>query len=116
MIAIMGDFNARVGNIKIHNNIGPKGENTCNRNWKRLIDFAIYNMKIMNSWFQHKDSHKYMWSARGQTSITDYIICNKKLSEMVPETRVYRGPEIEIDHYVAIAPIRIPSRWIQMKP
>jgi exonuclease III len=31
MIAIMGDFIARVGNIKIHNNIGPNGENTCNR-------------------------------------------------------------------------------------
>jgi exonuclease III len=60
MIAIIGDFNARVGNIKIHKNIGPNGENTCNRNGKRLIDFAIYNnMKIMNSWFQHKDSHKY---------------------------------------------------------
>jgi exonuclease III len=55
MIAIMGDFNARVGNIKIHNNIGPNGENTSNRNGKRLIDFAIYNnMKIMNSWFQKK--------------------------------------------------------------
>jgi hypothetical protein len=49
LIAIMGDFNARAGNIKIHN-IGPNGENTCNRNGKRLIDFAIYNnMKITNS-------------------------------------------------------------------
>jgi hypothetical protein len=67
MIAIMGDFNARIGNINIHNNIGPNGENTCNRNGKRLIGFAIYNnMTIMNSWFQHKGSHKYMWSARGQ--------------------------------------------------
>jgi hypothetical protein len=117
MIAIMGDFNARVGNIKIHKNIGPNGENTCNRNGKRLIDFAIYNnMKIMNSWFQHKDSHKYMWSARGQRSIIDYIICNRKLSEMVLDTRVYKGLEIESDHYLVIAPIRIPPRWIQKKP
>jgi exonuclease III len=91
MIAIMEDFNATVGNIKIHNNIGPNGENTCNRNGKRLIHFALYNnMKIMNSRFQHKDSHKYTWSARGQRSIIDYIICNKKLSEMVLDTRVYR--------------------------
>jgi exonuclease III len=89
MIAIMGDFNPRVGNIKIHN-IGPNGENTCNRNGKRLIDFAKYNnMKITNSWFQHKDSHKYTWSARGQRSTTDYIICNKKLSEMGLDTKVY---------------------------
>jgi hypothetical protein len=86
----MGDFNARVGNIKIHSIIGPNGENTCNRNGKRLIDFVIYNnMKIMNSWFQHKDSHTYTWSARGQRSIIYYIKYNRKLSEMVLDTRVY---------------------------
>jgi exonuclease III len=34
MISIMGDFNTRVGNIKIHTNFGPNGENTCNRNGK----------------------------------------------------------------------------------
>jgi hypothetical protein len=78
MIAIMGGFKTRVGNIKIHNNIGPNEQNTCNRNGKRSIDFAIYNnIKIINSWYQHKDSHKYTWSARGQRSIIDYIICNK---------------------------------------
>jgi hypothetical protein len=77
-IAIMGDFNARAGNIKIHNNIGPNGENTCNRNGKKLIDFAIYNnMKITNTWFQHKDNHKYTWSERGQRSIIVYMIRNK---------------------------------------
>jgi hypothetical protein len=35
---------------------------------------------------------------------------------MVLDTRVYRGPEIESDHYLVIAPIRIPPRWIQRKP
>jgi exonuclease III len=39
MITIMGDFNARVGNTKIHNNIGYQGENTCNRNGKRTDRF-----------------------------------------------------------------------------
>jgi endonuclease/exonuclease/phosphatase family metal-dependent hydrolase len=75
------------------------------------IEMAIYNnMKIMNRLFQHKDSHKYTWSARDQRSVIDYIIYNKKLSEMVLDTRVYRGPEIESDHYLVIAPIRIPPR------
>jgi hypothetical protein len=36
----MGDFNARVGNTKIHNNTGHQGKNTCNRNGKKLIDFV----------------------------------------------------------------------------
>jgi hypothetical protein len=34
MISIMGDFSTRVGNIKMHTNFGPNGENTCNRNGK----------------------------------------------------------------------------------
>jgi hypothetical protein len=35
---------------------------------------------------------------------------------MVLDIRVYRGPEIESDHYLVIAPILIPPRWIQKKP
>jgi hypothetical protein len=32
---------------------------------------------------------------------------------MVLDTRVYRGSEIESDHYLVIAPICIPPRWIK---
>jgi hypothetical protein len=35
---------------------------------------------------------------------------------VVLDTRVYRGPEIESDHHLVIAPIRITPRWIQKKP
>jgi hypothetical protein len=107
MITIMGDFNARVGNTKIHNNIGHHGENTCNRNGKKeLIDFVAFNnMKIMNTFFQHKNSHKFTWAARGQTSIIDEIVCTAELSDTVLDTRVYRGLEIESDHHLVISPI-----------
>jgi exonuclease III len=98
MIAIKGDFNARVGNIKIHNNIRPNGENTRNRNGKRVNSLYITTWRLRIVCFQHRDSHKYTWSARGLRSIIDYTICNKKLSEMVLDTRVYRGQEIESDH------------------
>jgi hypothetical protein len=54
-------------------------------------------MKIMNTFFQHKNSHKYTWAARGQTSIIDYIVCNTNLSVVVLDMRVYRGPETESD-------------------
>jgi hypothetical protein len=35
---------------------------------------------------------------------------------MILDTRVHRRPEIESDHYLVIAPIHIPPRWIQKKP
>jgi hypothetical protein len=62
-------------------------------------------MKIMNTFFQHKNSHKYTWAARGQTSIIDYTVCNVKLSDMVLDMRVYCGPEIESDHHLVKSPI-----------
>jgi hypothetical protein len=34
---------------------------------------------------------------------------------MVLDTRVYRGPEIESDHYLVIASICISPQWIQKK-
>lgn len=43
----MSAFNARIGNIAIHNNIWPSVENTCNRNVKTLIEFVLYNNMIV---------------------------------------------------------------------
>jgi hypothetical protein len=43
MIMMMGDFNARVGNVKIEQNIGTHGQQTCNRSGPKLIDYVFYN-------------------------------------------------------------------------
>jgi hypothetical protein len=40
---IMGDFNARVGNVKSEQNIGTYAEQTCSRNSLKLIDYVLYN-------------------------------------------------------------------------
>jgi hypothetical protein len=69
----------------------------------------------MNTFFQHKDAHKYTWSARGARSIIHYIICNQKTANLILDVRVYRGPEMETDHYLVAAPLRIPPRWYKRK-
>jgi energy-converting hydrogenase Eha subunit E len=47
---IMGDLNARVGNNRLGNYIGRRGENTINKNGVKLLDFVSYNhLKIMNT-------------------------------------------------------------------
>jgi exonuclease III len=69
-VMLMGDFNARVGNSKIEQCIGTFGEQTCNRNGIKLIDFVVCNqLKIMNTMFDHKDSHKFTWEAINLQSI-----------------------------------------------
>jgi hypothetical protein len=116
MIILMGDFNARIGNSISTRNIGAFGETTCNSNGVKLRDLALYNdLKIMNTFFQHKDAHKCTWSARGARSIIDYIICNQKTANLILDVRIYRGLEIETDHYLVAAPLRIPPRWYKRK-
>jgi exonuclease III len=116
MVILMGDFNARIGNNKSTGNIGAFGETTCNNNGVKLRDSVLYNdLKIMNIFFQHKDTHKYTWSARGSRSIIDQIICNQKTANLILHVRVYRGPEIETDRYFVASPLRIPPRWYKRK-
>jgi hypothetical protein len=112
----MEEFNARIGNNKSTGNIGTFGETTCNNNGVKLRDLVLYNdLKIMNIFFQHKHAHKYIWSARGSRSIIDYIICNQKTANLILDVRVYRGPQIETDHYLVASPLRISPRWYKRK-
>ncbi|KAJ4440326.1 hypothetical protein ANN_08465 [Periplaneta americana] len=116
MQVLTGDFSARVGNVKIEHCMGVHGEQTCNRNGNRLIYLLVYNqLKIMNILFDHEDSHEFTWEARNLKSIIDYIICNNKIANMVLDTRVFRGPEIESDHYLLVSSIRIKPRWHRKK-
>ena len=39
----MGNFNATVGNLKIEEFTRAFGEETCNNNENRIIDFVVYN-------------------------------------------------------------------------
>jgi exonuclease III len=116
MVILMGDFNARTGNNKSTGNIGTFGVTTCNKNGVKLRDLVLYNdLKIRNTFFQHKDAHKYIWPARGSRSIIDHIICNQKTANLILDVSVYRGPETETDHYLVASPLRIPPRWYKRK-
>jgi hypothetical protein len=51
-------------NKSMNKNILTSGEQNVNKNGMRLIDFTIYNnLRIMNTFFNHKNIHKYNWSA-----------------------------------------------------
>ena len=52
----------------------------------------------MNSFYRHKDVHKFTWEARRTRSIIDYIIINDRLNSNIEDTRVFRGRKIDSDH------------------
>ena len=64
-----------------------------------LRDFCAFNeLKITNSFYRHKDIHKFTWEARGTRSIIDYVIINDRLKSNIEDTRVFRGSGIDSDH------------------
>jgi hypothetical protein len=76
-----------VGNRSINKNIGTFGEQTVNKNGMRLIDFAVYNnLRIMNTFFNHKNIHKYTWLARNSKSII--ISLHSLMSELIEDVKL----------------------------
>ena len=58
-IVVAGEYNARAGNIPIDQILGTNGEITTNSNGHKLKQFASVNeLKIMNTFFRHKEIHK----------------------------------------------------------
>jgi len=83
-IMLIGDMNARVGNNKVANIVGTNREATLDSNDRKLIDFCTFNnLKIMHTFFKHKEFHKFTWEARGHKSIIDYFVTNVKNSNVI---------------------------------
>ena len=114
---LLGDFNARVGSERrgIENVIGPFGEETRNVEGENLIDFCMRNnLKIMNGFFKHQDSHRftrYRWNQItdqfDQKSIIDYVVTSDK--RLVQNVKVFPGVSLDSDHRLVLGKINIPS-------
>jgi len=98
-IILAEGFNGRIGNKPVPECIGTYGEQVTNHNGAALRDFCAFNkLKITNSYYRHKNIHKYTCEARGTKSIIDLIIINDGLRSNIEDTRVFRGSEIDSAH------------------
>lgn len=117
---LMGDFNARVGKREnvVEGMLGPHGEDERNPEGERLIDFCMRkNLKIMNGFFKHRESHKftrYRWNQISgrfdQKSIIDYFIVSDY--RIVENVKVIPGVSFDSDHRLVVAKIKTQeTRW-----
>ena len=92
-LVILGDFNARVGNKrgKWREVMGGCGEETCNDNGRRLLEYwAMNGLIVSNMWHKHKEIHKCTCECRGRglKSILDYFLVRRQDSGRFNEMKL----------------------------
>lgn len=81
LLIMMGDMNARIGNMPVPGIKQRFNESEINENGDLLINFCSMNsLRINNTFYKHKWNHKITWSdSRGRHSMIDYIITNRNI-------------------------------------
>ena len=106
-LIVMGDLNARVGKSTEgwSDVLGCYGEDTRNESGVRLLSFCSVNeLVVTNTWYPHKDIHKYTWVCPGRQlkSLFDYFLVRRETKARVHDVKVVRGAEIGSDHHMVL--------------
>ena len=109
---LMGDLNATVGRdaSSWRGVIGRQGEETLNGNGHRLLDLcAVNELVILNTFYQHKEIHKFTWESKGRglRSIIEYFIVRRALRPGVVDVRVVRSAEAGSDHHLVLMKLKV---------
>ena len=109
---VLGDFNAKVG-ASLAPVVGAFGlDSTRNGNGERRIQFAEVNKLVCSdTWFRRNDVHKVTWVSPGgkHWAMLDHILVSRKWRTAVEGVRSRRGADIDSDHYLVCATVRIHS-------
>jgi len=107
---IMGDFNAKVGNVNIPPVTGGEGLGKINERGERLIDFCMeQEICLTNTWFKQHQRRLYTWtSPDGNTkNQIDYIGINRKWKTCINNCKTYPGADRDTDHNLLIATMKV---------
>jgi len=111
-LMLLGDLNAHVGvdDSRWRGVIGRNGDADLNGNGRLLLDFcSTSGLTIMNTFFRHRDVHKYTWQrvSSEQRSLIDLVIVSEDLRSRVTDVRVWRGAELSTDHHLVVCKLRL---------
>ena len=121
-IVIMGDLNGHIGSNRIDGVIGEFGIGEQNMEGEMLIDFCVRNnLAIMNTYFQHRDSHKYTWyrynSNLGSYDLKtqiDFFLTSKK--SIVKDVKAIPSISLDSDHRLLKAKLKIHKPQLLKQP
>lgn len=85
-------------------------------NGATLLDICLEkNLFVANTFFRHKKIHTYTWQKQELRSMIDLVLVDERLKNNFVDTRVYRGTNVETDHYLVICQLYGPfSHWCHL--
>ena len=120
MLIVGGDLNAKIGNDNTGRErcMGKYGLGTMNENGHLFADFCQENELVVGgTLFRHKDIHKYTWeSPDGITrNQIDHIAISRKWTASLKDVRTKRGADVNSDHVLLLAKVKLSLRAKKMK-
>ena len=117
-IVVLGDLNARVGDLMIDKVLGRYGVPGLNESGERMIEMCMeQELAIGNSMFKKKDIKKFTWTrvVGGRVverALMDYVLVKWDDICRLLDVEVFRGEARGIsDHYLVEAKLRVRGGW-----
>ncbi|GFO43397.1 craniofacial development protein 2-like protein [Plakobranchus ocellatus] len=106
----MGDFNAKVGEGREENIVGPYGLGTRNLRGEKLVEWCnMNNLIIGNTWFQQPPRRKWTWKSPGEEirNQIDFILLSHRFRNALLSAKSYPGADCYSDHAPVIAKYKL---------
>ena len=117
---VMGDFNAKVGQGRDGETVGPWGLGTRNERGQKFSEWCQENNQvILNTWFQNHPRRLWTWKSPGDIARNqiDYITINKRFRNAVIQCRTKPGADLGsgCDHVPVFAKIKLKLKKVKKR-
>ena len=108
----MGDFNAKVGNDRIDNIVGPFGLEEINEHEqgeKPVECCKEYNFVVMNTWFKNHPRRYWTWKnpGGGIRNQIDYMLIQERYRNSITSCRPMPGADFDSDHNLVLGTMKV---------
>ena len=110
VIMVIGDLNAKVGQGRTADIVGPHGLGRRNDRGDRFVNWCLEKEQIIsNTWFKHHPRHLWTWKSPGDRvrNQIDFLTINRRFRNSVNQVKTYPGADCNSDHVPVVATVMI---------